>query len=151
MGTDTVLVELDPKGKVVFTLPDSPPLLASIDLWLDSVLEQAKSVETDEAFFRGYLAGRKTGVQLPQDPTATEPRTKGRRPRAGSMRDNVRSVLAAHEDRWLTAREILDLAPEVLGKALRRQSVYNALLKEVHRGGVVRSWDEGVARYQIAP
>jgi hypothetical protein len=152
VDAEAVLVELDNAGRLLFQLPDAQEVDAAVQSWIDELLTRAKEAEVEETFFRGYTAGLKAvGAQpdaaRPAPPPA--PRTK-RAPAPGSMREAVRSVLEAAAEDWLTATEVTERAPAVIGRHLARRSVYNALMKEVKRGGVRRWESGGVVRFRLA-
>lgn len=145
--TEAMLVELDNAGKLLFAFPDSDAARSQMASWVDTVLEHAREYETEEVFLTGLRTGLKAGGPVPALPapplTLAEatPRKPKRPPRPGSMREQVRAILADAGD-WLSASDVAKRAPQVIGRPLKRRSVYNALVKEVKRGGI-RRWEKG--------
>ena len=148
VDTDAVMVELDNAGRLLHTFPDKEELQRALGLWIDELLARAREYEVEEVFFRGYTTGLRTiGARSPAP--APPARPSRRAPRPGSMRDHVLHILKEAGDIWLTANEVTDRAPDVIGEELNRRSVYNAIVKEVKRG-TVRRWEaDGNVKYRL--
>lgn len=151
VDADAALVELDNAGRLLLALPSGEDQMPALSQWVDALLEHAREHEAEETFFRGYTAGLKVSGAQPQTTLAPRPQSQAARrpPAPGSLREQVRRILGASAGEWLTAAEVAERGPEVLGESLNPRSVYNALVKEVKRGGVRRREAGGVVRYRL--
>lgn len=151
LDAGAMLVELDNAGRLLYAFPDSDDARRQMAPWVDTLLARVREHETEEVYLSGLLMGLKAGGPAPTMPPPVAPgipRRPKRPPRPGSMRELVRAVLTDAGE-WLSASDVAERAPQVLGRPLKRRSVYNALVKEVRRGGVRRWEKDGAVLYRV--